>query len=360
MSPSEKKKGLLPLGKLKMELLQEIFDEYNSPKIMQVLENSSNKEQYNGAKNRVELGFSIGEDAAVIDMNDHFLVAKTDPITFATDEIGYYVVNVNANDVAAMGAVPKWFQVTILLPGSSATSELTKNICLDIQRACLNLGVFLVGGHTEVTYGLNRPIVIGSMLGEVKKENYVKTSGGKPGDSIILTKAVPLEGTSIIAREKEKELLQYGFQREFIDKAKNMLHNPGISVIKEAILATENFKIHSMHDPTEGGIAMGLVEVAKASNCGFVVHKKNIPIISEGEKLCDFFELDPLQVIGSGSLLITLPKKDANPLLKLLNENGIMAHEIGNLTEDKEYKIEIKGKIQDLDYSETDQITKIL
>ncbi|MCP4762098.1 MAG: hydrogenase expression/formation protein [archaeon] len=355
---SETKKKFLPLGKLKMGLLKEIFSEYNSPEVLKELKNSGNEEKFKKSKSRVALGFSIGEDAALIEMNDHYLVSKTDPITFTTDEIGYYVVNVNANDIAAMGAQPKWFQATILLPESKTTEEEAKRICIDIQKACLKIGCVLTGGHTEVTYGLDRPIVIGSMLGEVKKDKYVKTSGGKPGDAIILTKGIPLEGTSIIAREKEKELKEKGISSEFIDKAKNLLHNPGISVIKEAILAVENFNIHSMHDPTEGGLAMGLVEMAKASNCGFIINSNDIPIIPEAIKLCQIYNLDPLRVISSGSLLIAINQNEAQSLLELFRENNISACKIGNLTKDLGYKIEENG-IHDLKFSEKDQITLI-
>ncbi|MHA1727767.1 MAG: AIR synthase-related protein [Promethearchaeota archaeon] len=355
-----KKKRFLQRGKLRIGLLREIFEEYNTPEILKELKKQKSIEAiYKNAKERVKMGFAIGEDAGVIDMGEQYLVAKTDPITFATDEIGYYVVNVNANDVAAMGAVPKWFQATILLPESSTTAEMAKDICIDIQRACLNIGVVLIGGHTEVTYDLKRPIIVGSMLGEVNKDNYVETGGAKPGDAIICTKSIPIEGTSIIAREKEIFLKEHGISEKIISKAKSRLHEPGISIIKEAILASKNFNIHTMHDPTEGGLAMGLVEMALASNCGFEIRWENIPIILEGKILCDFFNLNILNTISSGSLLIGVEEKDCEPLLALLKKNGIRANKIGNFSEEKKYKIEIDGQLHDLIYSETDEITKI-
>ena len=356
-----KKSKILPIGKLDTKLLQEIFDEYNSPRLLKNLENSNFKDNYEDSKKRVKLGFAIGEDAAVITTEDPdtFLVAKTDPITFATEDIGYYVVNVNANDVVSMGATPKWFQATILLPADIATEELAKKICLDIQKACLNLGVYLIGGHTEVTYGLNRPLVIGSMMGEVKKEHYVQSSGGKPGDAIILTKGIPLEGTSIIAREKESQLLESGISREVIDKSKQLLFSPGISVIKEALLAVQHFQIHAMHDPTEGGLAMGLVELSRASNCGFHVIFEDIPIIPEGKMLCELFDLNPLQTISSGSLLIVVDGSDCDNLLQMLSENRILARKIGTLTPNEDYLISYNKKTHKIAYSENDEITKI-
>lgn len=357
----ENQKIMLPLGKLKTEILKQIFNSYNKREILEVLEQSPIiKKQYEDNKKRVVLGFGIGEDAAIIDIGDKYLAYKTDPITFTTDAIGHYVVNINANDIAAMGGIPKWFLVTILLPAEKTTLEMAENICLDIQHACLNMGIILIGGHTEVTYGLERPIVIGSILGEVEKDKMVLTSGGKPGDAIILTKGIPLEGTSIIAREKENYLRSMGVSEEFIQNAKQMLFTPGISVFKEARLAVENFKIHAMHDPTEGGLAMGLVEMAIASKCGFIIKRDSIPIIPEGEKLCKIFNLDPLRVIASGSLLICVDERDCEPLIKLLRSNNINAEKIGTLTQEKDYKILIDGTLKDLEYSEKDQITKIL
>ncbi|MBD3350478.1 MAG: hydrogenase expression/formation protein [Candidatus Lokiarchaeota archaeon] len=355
-----KEKSFLPLGKLKLDLLKEIFTAYNSPEIMNLLESSPFKNNYKSSKERVKLGFAIGEDAAVIDVGEKYLILKTDPITFTTDEIGYYVVNVNANDVVSMGAIPRWFQVTILLPPNKTTSTMAKKICLDIQKCCLKMGILLVGGHTEVTYGLERPIVIGSMFGEVDKKNLVLTSGAKSGDALVLTKGVPLEGTSIIAREKEAELHKNGISKEKIERSKELLHNPGISVLKEALLATKHFNIHSMHDPTEGGLAMGLVEMAKACDCGFLVEKEKIPIIPEGEILCSIYDLDPLQVISSGALLIALEDNDSDSLIRLLRKNDIIASKIGVLTEHKKYQIKAGNKIKEIEYSETDQLTKIL
>ena len=355
-----KKPNKLPTGKLDYELLKEIFEEYNSPQLRRNLEKSSFKDLYKDSKKRVKLGFAIGEDAAVIKMSgSKSLVVKTDPITFATEDIGYYVVNVNANDIAAMGATPKWFQATILLPAKIATDVLAKKICMDIQKACLDLGIVLIGGHTEVTYDLNRPIVIGSMTGEVNEEEYVQSSGGKPGDAIILTKGIPLEGTSLIAREKEDELIEQGISSEIINTSKNLLFSPGISVLKEALLAVQHFHVHAMHDPTEGGLSMGLVELARASNCGFQIIYEEIPIIPEGKTLCKIFDLNPLQTISSGSLLIVVDESDCESLVKLLNENGVVAKKIGNLTPNTDYLICKEGETLEIPYSEKDEITKI-
>ncbi len=307
-------------------------------------------------------GSKVGEDAAVINTEeDYYLVVKTDPITFATDEIGYYVVNVNVNDVVCTGATPKWFQSTILLPEKNTTEKLIKSIFKGIHDTCESMGISVVGGHTEITSGIGRPIVIGSLIGKVKKNKLVLNSGVESGDSLILTKGVFIEGTSIIAREKKDLLNKKGFDSRFITKCKNFLYNPGISVYKEALLANNNFKIKGMHDPTEGGLTCGIAEMGIASNSGVIIERNKINILPEPKKLSEFFNLNPLGTISSGSLLIAIDKKDTNDLIHLLKENKIKAMKIGEFTEkEKGFLIKNKnGKINPLKYSEIDEITKL-
>ncbi|MHA1338923.1 MAG: AIR synthase family protein [Promethearchaeota archaeon] len=359
---NEKKDELnkIELGKLKIEQLEKIFKKYESKELLSIVEKTPYKKEYYKSKERVRLGFAIGEDAAAIDMGNKYLICKTDPITFATEDIGYYVVNVNSNDIATMGAIPKWFQVSILLPENTTTESYVEKICIDIQKCCLEKGIVLVGGHTEVTYGLDRPIVIGSMFGEVEKDKLVTTSGGKANDAILLTKAIPLEGLSIIAREKADYLKERGIPDEIINRCRKYLYDPGISVLKEALLAAKNFSIHAMHDPTEGGLATGLVELAKSSRCGFLVDEKKIPKLPETDDICSIFGLNPLCLISSGTLLIVLEEKDAISLKSLLIKNGINCEIIGKLTKEEKYLIkELNGAIKPLSYSEKDEITKI-
>jgi len=311
---------------------------------------------------RVILGSKIGEDAAVIDIpGDKYLVAKTDPITFAVDQIGYYAVHVNVNDLVCTGAKPKWFQATILLPEKNTTDILIKNIFQEINGTCKSMNITLIGGHTEITPKLDRPMVIGSLLGEVKKEKLVFTSGAEPGDVLILTKGIFIEGTSIIGREKELELKQKGFDLEFIENCKNYLYNPGISVFKEATLVNESFKVKSFHDPTEGGLATGIAEMTIASNTGIFIERNKVKILPEPAKLSNIFNLNPFGTISSGSLLIAIEEDSTYKLIKLLRKNNIYAEKIGYFTDKKNgMKIkELDGKIKPLNYSETDEITKI-
>ena len=166
---------------------------------------------------RVVLGPRPGEDAALIDFGDSYLVTKTDPITFATDLIGWYLVQVNANDLAVMGATPRWLMVTLLLPEGTRPDEV-RAIFDQLRDACDGLEVALVGGHTEITRDLPRPIALGAMLGEVRKDRVVLTSGARPDDAIVLTKGIAIEGTAILAREAAKQLQEAGVAPELIGK----------------------------------------------------------------------------------------------------------------------------------------------
>src|SRR5512136_3108998 len=149
---------------------------------------------------RVIVGPRVGEDAAVVDLGDRYLVAKVDPITFVAEEIGWYAVHVNANDLAVRGAKPAWFLMTLLLPEAQAEESLLADIFTQVRDACGAVGASLVGGHTEVTSGLDRPILAGTMLGEVEKDRLVTTAGARVGDTVLLSKGIAIEGTSILAR----------------------------------------------------------------------------------------------------------------------------------------------------------------
>lgn len=279
---------------------------------------------------RVVLGARAGEDAALIDMGDRYLVAKTDPITFATDLIGWYLVQVNANDLAVMGATPRWLLATLLLP-EGTTEARTEAIFTQLLEACDSLGITLVGGHTEVTYDLPRPIAMGALLGEVAKDSVVLSSGAQVGDSIVLTQGIAIEGTSILAREADATLAARGVPRTIIERAKSLLFTPGISVSKAATIACDSVDVHAMHDPTEGGVATALLEFATAAGVGLTVYAERIPVLPECRAICDALALDPLGLIASGSLLATLTPQDAERLVVAFEAEGIPANVIGTV-----------------------------
>ena len=282
---------------------------------------------------RVVLGPRPGEDAALIDFGDRYLVAKTDPITFATDLIGWYMVNVNANDIAVMGATPKWLLATLLLPEGTTEAEVSE-IFEQLRQACSDLDIALVGGHTEITYGLDRPVAVGAMLGEVHSENAVLSSGVRPGDALLLTKGIAVEGTSILAREAHGRLGDAGVSPALIERAGAALFDPGISVVRDARLACSAGEVHAMHDPTEGGLSGGLYELAAASGVGLQVDYEAIPVLPECAAICDALDLDPLGLLASGALLAAVSPEDANAVVDALDSEGIPAKIIGEATDE--------------------------
>ena len=279
---------------------------------------------------RVVVGPRVGEDAAVIDMGDRLLVVATDPVTLATEEMGTYCVEVNANDVATMGAEPRWFLATLLLPQAEGAEEMAERIFSQVYRAGQKLGVTLCGGHTEITSGIERPILIGQMLGEVEKDGLVTSSGAKEGDLLLLTKGIAIEATAIIAKERGAEL-EGKYDQRFVRRCQNFLVDPGISIVKEARLASQVARVHAMHDPTEGGIATGLYELSWASKVGIRVQRETLPILPETKVLCQEYGLDPWGVIASGSLLVSLSPQDAPQVIETLEDEGIPCTVIGRV-----------------------------
>jgi len=267
---------------------------------------------------------------AVIDMGERCLVAKTDPVTFATDDIGWYAVHVNANDVACCGARPRWFLATLLLPEHGTTPALVETIFEQMAGACGELDVTLCGGHTEITHGLERPIVIGQMLGDVGHDAVVRGAGARAGDVIILTKGIAVEGTALIAREKPAALAGV-MDDEELERCAGFLRDPGISVVKDARLALEAGEVHALHDPTEGGVATGLWELAEAAGLGLRIDRDSLPVLPECARMCRHLGLDPLGLIGSGSLLIAAPRAHATSIIDHLAGEEIAAAVIGEL-----------------------------
>ena len=309
---------------------------------------------------RVIVGPKVGEDAAVIDIGDKYLLSTTDPITFTSYKIGWYTVNVNANDIATMGGTPKWLLVSILLPENKTDSALVKEIFRDIENAADELGIDICGGHTEITKGLDRPIVSGHMLGEVDKDKLVTNSHARVGDEIILTKGIAIEGMALLAREREKELSgKYG--KMFVERVQAFLHDPGISVVAEAHLANQTANIRAMHDPTEGGLATGLYELTRASNTGVVIYEDKIHLLDETRILCSEYKLDPLGVIASGALLIVVDPDDRDAVLSKLVQNDIACSVIGKMTDKEDgLKIIADGKERELPFFEVDEIARVI
>ena len=268
---------------------------------------------------RVVLGPGIGLDCALIDAGNNLLAFKSDPITFASDEIGWYAVQVNTNDIATTGATPRWLLVTLLLPGQGTTAELVEAIFQQLQTACQEFGVTIVGGHTEITHGLARPILMGTMIGEVRREDLVTPRGALRGDLLLLTKGVPIEATAILAREFPDRLARLGLElgddpglnESELQEAQAFLYEPGISVLRDASIATRAGEVHAMHDPTEGGLYAALWELARACGHALAVDLEAVPVPQLSARICRILGLDPLGAIASGALLLAASPGEA-------------------------------------------------
>jgi hydrogenase expression/formation protein HypE len=307
---------------------------------------------------RVALGPRVGEDAALIDFGDRYLAAKTDPITFATDLIGWYLVQVNCNDLAVMGATPKWLMATLLLPEGIEDSEVV-DIFGQLTAAATVHGITLIGGHTEVTVGLPRPIAVGVLLGEADKADVVLTSGVLPGDAIVLTGGIAIEGTALLAREAEEQLVNAGVEPATIVSAAQMLFEPGISVRKAAETARKAVPIHGMHDPTEGGLATGLAEMAAAGGVGITVNRAAIDILPHCLAITGALGLDPMGLIASGALLAAVASDDAATLLAALEAEGIKGRVIGRATGPEEgLRMRVGTEVVALPTFERDEIAR--
>jgi hydrogenase maturation factor len=309
---------------------------------------------------RVLVGPGIGEDAAVIDTGGpRYLIAKSDPITFAVEEIGWYAVHINANDIATTGGRPLWYLATLLLPEELTTKELVDRVFHDTLQACKSIGASLIGGHSEITFGLSRPIVVGLMLGEVDKDRLVRSNGAHIGDKIILTKGVAIEGTAVIAREHESEMLEI-FDSKTLSHCRNFIFRPGISVLRDALAACESGSVHAMHDPTEGGLATALHELAGAAGVGVRIDAESIPIFPETQALCNHYHIDPLGLIASGALLIVAAATDAGRIIARLKSQKIAATVIGEVTDKRAgRKLLTAVGVCDLPLYEQDELTKI-
>ena len=336
----------LPVGKLKHDFLKELLPTHDR-------------------NTNVIVGPQLGEDAAVIELGDTYLVATSDPITFATEDIGWYVVCVNSNDIAAMGAVPRWLLVTLLLPEDATTPTMVRDIMAQITQACAAFDIALCGGHTEVTPAVTQPVVIGQMMGVTHKNAVFTSADARVGDVLILTKGLGIEATAIIAREREEQLREK-YDTQFMEQAKNYLTDPGISVLKDAQIAIGTGGVHAMHDVTEGGITTAVHELATAAELGVTVYSDKLldsPVLYGNitRTLCDMFGLNPLGIISSGALLIASEPEKGETICQALGMAGINADIIGQFLPPEHglWLEDATGTQQPLPIFETDEIAKL-
>ena len=273
----------------------------------------------------------VGEDIAAADIQkEEVLILKSDPITFATDAIGNYAVLVNANDIATCGADPRWLLTTLLFPNRTSGSEI-QNIMWGLNRIALQYGITLCGGHTEITDAVTRPVVVGSLVGTVAKKSLVDKKSMQPGDKILFTKSVAVEGTAIIAREMTAKLLTMGFEDSEIEICRRFLDR--ISILEEARIACRVGGVSAMHDVTEGGLATAASELSIAGQHRLKIDLNRIPIYPLTQRICDKLDISPLGLIGSGSLLICCTPRVKDDMLAAIRDDGIEVTCIGEVLE---------------------------
>ncbi len=307
------------------------------------------KAEFGGIKRKeVRVRPSVGEDCAVLDIGSELLILSTDPITGACENIGRLLVNINANDIYSSGCEPIGLLITLLLPPDfteEALSALSSELFSETEKA----GLEILGGHTEITDAVNRPVVSATVVGKSLNRKYVKTGGAEVGQDVIMTKYAALEGTSILAADNEEKLLKI-LPAEIIEKAKGFSRL--LSVKKEGLTAPK-YGATSMHDVTEGGILGACYETAEGSGVGITVYADKIPVLEETNIICRLFGVNPLRLISSGSMLITSYKGEE--LVRALKAEGINSAIIGKITEKDKFVI-YNGKKEVLGEPEADQI----
>ena len=251
------------------------------------------------------------------------------------------MVDVNANDIACMGAVPRWLLVTGLLPEGVTPADVLNEFA-GLREACKRRSVALVGGHTEIVAGLNRPILVGMMLGETTADDLLEPGRARPGDVLLLTKSLAIEGTALLAKERGAELARL-VGDEVVQGAARLLVEPGISIVREAELARAAGGVTALHDPTEGGLATAVRELAAVSGAGVEIDWEAIPVYAETRAIAEALSLDPLGMLGSGSLLIAADPRAVAGIEREIGREGIKVTAIGRLTDDPEEIVLVVG-----------------
>jgi hydrogenase expression/formation protein HypE len=276
---------------------------------------------------RVLVGPRIGEDAAIIQNDGKVLVIHSDPVTGAEQDLGRLAIHVSVNDVVAKGADPRWISLVLLLD-SRVDLIAIRRIARQAHQACLEVGATIVGGHTEVTPIVRRSVIVSTVVGEAKAGSFFTSAGAHPGDRIVMTKSAALEGTWLLANQIPRLAQMVG--EKIVKKALSLREK--ISIYPEARVGREMPGVTAMHDVTEGGVLCAVQEIASASGCGFRLDSSRVAIAEETQRICSALSIDPLKTIGSGSLIITAKASCAGELIERLDEQGILATDIGQIT----------------------------
>ena len=318
---------VLPPGKLPGSMLNNLLDRYITP------------------DPSVLIGPGVGRDAAAIAVGDTAIVVKTDPITFATTDAGRYLVHVNANDIACMGATPRWLLVTALFPERSTTPRMVEEAFAVLATTARELGILLVGGHSEITIGVDRLIQVGQMIGVCDLSELYDLRTAQSGDAILLANGIAIEGTAILASEARGHLAR--LSDDLLERAAAFLSDPGISVLPAArALREEGVTVRGLHDPTEGGLATAVVELSHATGLGIELDIDRVPVRPETKAICEVLGLDALGLIASGALMAVVAAEDAETALACWERRGITGARIGTLDADPRRCVARRGSIE--------------
>ena len=300
------------------------------------------------------LGPGIGRDTAVVRLGKKLVVLTADPVTGTTKQIGEHSVHINANDIAATGAKPVWYMCTVLLPPSTSERTLAR-IMSGIDQVSRSLGITVAGGHTEVTRGLDRPLIAGFMIGEIGGR-VLSSANMRVGDWILMTKTAGIEGTAILASESSERLKR--IKRAMVRKAQSLAKQ--ISIVDEAMSISKIAGVHALHDPTEGGVLNGLWELAEASGLGIEVWADRIPLAAETSRICSELGLDPLKLMSSGCLLVAVAPYSVGRVMKALRNHRVRVSEVGRVRPRAEGRFLLKrGKKLDLVAVPQDELYKL-
>lgn len=275
-----------------------------------------------GSDSAVQQGPAYGEDAAAIDLGDRTLVISSDPLSLAAERLGTLGVHVAGNDVAASGADPRWLTSMLFLPTDDR--DLLDTVTTQLDEAAAATDVAIVGGHTEYAPALDRPLLALTCLGTT--ERFVPTGGAEPGDRILLTKGAGIEATAILATDFRDQLAE-AVAATVLEEAETYYEE--ISVVPDARAVRDHAT--AMHDPTEGGLIDGLLELASAAGARAVVDRDDVPVREPTAACCAAMDVDPLAVFGSGALVATVPEVAHEPALAALEDAGIDAATIGTI-----------------------------
>lgn len=290
----------------------------------------------------VLMGPAVGEDAAVIDLGGGLaLVVHNDAITGASRLLGWLAVHIVANDVAVRGVRPRWFLMSLFLP-EGASEQLLNEIMSQVDSAARDLKMMVIGGHTETTPGLDRPIVGTTAIGVAPVNRVVTTCGARPGDYLLMTKAAALEGTSILCTDFADALEGKGVSRSLIERGAQLVKR--VSVVPEALALAERGMATAMHDPTEGGVLGGAAELAYASGTTVELWTSRVPVLEETRVAAEVLGVNALRLISSGALLAAVPPSRVEEALSTLQSIGVEAAVVGRVEGREDCLVKVIGE----------------